>query len=153
MRFERTGEEGVFSLTRSGEQCDWPQRPRLPQLWLRAHRRRESHPLVRASPTRCEHLPIDGVGDHPMSRVVGMKMVPMVVGSQVLCRMIRVMGSGILVHNPIAAAAPATNKAVDLLPLLLFRGRPRSRSLKGGQRRTDKAYLPLMRPRNQSLQS
>src|SRR6266702_269657 len=87
-----------------------------------------------------------------MSRVIGMKVVPAVIGGKVLSWMGRVMCSGILIHNPIATGALTTNKAVDLLPLLLLCGRPVIRSFEWSQRRTDEANLLLVRPRDQALQ-
>src|ERR1039458_4063391 len=87
-----------------------------------------------------------------MSRVVGMKVVPVVVGGEVAGRLGRVMRSRILVHNSVATAAGSANKAVDLLPLLLLRRCPVIRSFEWCQRRTDKADVSLVRPRYQALQ-
>jgi hypothetical protein len=67
-----------------------------------------------------------------MSRIIRVKVVPDVIGSQVLGWMGRIMNRAVLIHNPIATAAIATNKAVDLLPLFLLRRRPCSRSFKAG---------------------
>jgi hypothetical protein len=99
-----------------------------------------------------EDLQIDRVRDRLMSSDVGMEVIPMVVGSQVLCWMGRVMRGGILIHDPIATAALAANKAVDLLPFLLLRRHPCSCAFERSQCRTDEADLSLVRPRDQSLQ-